>query len=443
MALFGRKKRAPERVEESVDEPDTSLPGTPETDSAGLRPMAAHQEYLLSFVEPLPEFGMQLLDAVGLPLCENLEAYQDIPGVDVALVDGYAVRAGDVALASPGNPVTLPVAGRIGIGQQATGEVVPGACVELISGAPMPRGTDALVPAEHARPADDGDEVEITLGVQPGQFVRERGSDISEGDVLLRAGDNLDPRIVGMLAGAGIDRVMARPRPRVVVLATGAELVEPGLALGAESDIYDANSYMLAAAARAEGAQVFRVGLYTKDPDEIRDAINDQLIRADLIISTGGVSRDDYDLVKSVMPELGLTDFCDVAMVPGQSQGFGLIGPERVPMIMLPGNPISAYVSYQAFVRPTIRKLMGQRSYVSEPQRAITRSLIRSVPGKTQLVRGRVEQERGGRRMVEPFVSQISHQLGDLAQANCLVVIDEETEMVPAGAPVRVWMFEE
>lgn len=439
MALFGRKRKQEADVVEEVPAP--TLPIPPEPDGHGRRPVAAHRDYILSLIEELPPFGMQLLDAVGLSLCEDLEADQDIPAVNVAQCEGYAVIAADVTNASPQAPVRLPIELRLKIGQQASGEAQPGGCVAVVAGSPMPSGTNAVVPSEFA--VEHGDEVDLMFGVQPGQYVREVGRDIGQGQTLLRKGDLLDARTVGMLAGAGVSRVMARPRPRVIVLAVGSELVEPGGKLRVASDVYDVNSYLLAAAATRDQAQVFRVGLYTNDREKIRETITDQLIRADLIISTGGVSRDGYDLVRSLLPEMGLTDFCEVAMNPGTEQGFALVGEDRVPMMMLPGNPISAYVSYQAFVRPVIRKLMGTQPYVRKPVRAITRSLIRSNPEVMRVVRGRVDEELGGRRLVEPFVSQASHQLGDLAQANCLILLPPGTEMVPAGDPVQVWMLDD
>ena len=199
---------------------------------------------------------------------------------------------------------------------------------------------------------------------------------------MLRNGDQLNARAIGLLAGVGRDKVLVRPRPRVVVIATGSELVEPGLPLAREQMIYDSNSYLLAAAARAAGAQVFRVGLVSDDPDEVRQLINDQLVRADLVLTTGGVSQGDYDVVKEVMPGLGATDFTQVAMQPGKPQGFGLIGESRVPMLMLPGNPVSAFVSFEAFARPAIRKLMGTTPYVRPSVRCRAAHEMTSIPGR-------------------------------------------------------------
>jgi molybdopterin molybdotransferase len=228
-----------------------------------------------------------------------------------------------------------------------------------------------------------------------------------------------------------------------VVIATGSELVEPGRELPSEFQIYDSNSYLLAAAARAAGAQVFRVGMVSDDPDRVRELINDQLIRADLILTTGGVSQGDYDVVKAVMPELGATEFVQVAMQPGKPQGFGLIGAERIPMIMLPGNPVSAFVSFEAFARPVIRKLMGVTPYTRAPVKARATHAMSSMMSRRQLARGIVTHDDDGNRLVSLAGGHGSHLIGDLARANALVVLPEETDLVAAGEPVEVWLLSE
>ena len=229
--------------------------------------------------------------------------------------------------------------------------------MKIMTGAPVPENADAIVPYENTDRGEN--DVKITAPSVVGQHIRRVGEDIEAGVRLFGEGDQLGARDIGVLAGIGLDKVLVRPRPRVVVVSTGSELVDPGLTLTSDQQIYDSNSYMLAAAAKAAGAQVFRVGLVGDDAEQLKQLINDQLIRADLILTTGGVSQGDYDIVKAVMPELGECDFTQVAMQPGKPQGFGLIGDDRIPMIMLPGNPVSAFVSFEAFVRPVIRKLMG------------------------------------------------------------------------------------
>jgi molybdopterin molybdotransferase len=253
----------------------------------------------------------------------------------------------------------------------------------------------------------------------------------------------LGPRDIGLLAAIGRDKVLVRPRPRVAVIATGSELVEPGLSLNGDDQIYDSNSYLLAAASRAAGAEVYRVGMVSDDPEQVKRLVMDQLVRADLILTTGGVSQGDYDIVKAVMPELGATDFTGVAMQPGKPQGFGLIGANRTPIIMLPGNPVSAFVSFEAFVRPVIRLLMGTKPYVRTSVKCQALHAMKSMPGRRQFARGIVRRGLDGALQVELTGGHGSHLLGDLARANALVILDEDTNFVASGDVVEVWLLNE
>jgi len=313
--------------------------------------------------------------------------------------------------------------------------------MKIMTGAPVPPGADTIVPYESTdRGASD---VRITVPSGPGQHIRRVGEDIEAGQLLFREGDLLGPRDIGVLAGIGLDKVLVRPRPRVVVIATGSELIDPGMALQSEDQIFDSNSYLLASAAKTAGAQVFRVGHVGDDPEELKQVISDQLIRADLILTTGGVSQGDYDIVKAVMPELGPCDFAQVAMQPGKPQGFGLIGDDRIPMIMLPGNPVSAFVSFEAFVRPVLRKLMGASPYVRRTVKAKASHAMTSIPGRRQLARGIVTTDDAGARQVELAGGHGSHLLNGLARANALVILAEDTEFVAAGEGVDIWLLDE
>lgn len=438
MALFRRKTiPAPEPRIVEVDAP--ALDGIPDVSDDGLRSMQDHRDYLLSKVEPLPPFGMALLDAWGLALCEDIQSPTHLPTFDNSQMDGYAVLAADVALASPEEPVELSVVGVVNAGDASELTVEKGTAVRIMTGAAIPPGADAVVPFEDTDRGDD--VVQVSRSVQVGQFVRAVGSDVVDGAPLMVRGQRLDARSIGLLAGVGIDKVLARPRPRVVVVSTGAELVDPGRPLTERGQVHDANSYLIAAAAKAEGAQVWRVTVPSDDPDTVREVISDQLIRADLIISTGGISEGDRDVVKQVMPRMGGTDFTKVAMQPGKPQGFGLIGEDEVPMIMVPGNPVSAYVSFQAFGRPVLRKLMGLEPQNHVPVRCIAASTMRSVLGKLQFGRGDVVSSNG-QRMVSLVGGHSSHLLGDLAKSNALVLLGEEVETVEAGQPVMCWILD-
>ncbi len=437
MPLFSRKKSedAPARP---AWEP---LPPPPPVREDGLRSLEDHRDYLLSCVNELPAFGQQLLDAVDLAICEEVISPVSLPGFDNSAMDGYAVRAQDVASASVENPVLLPVVGEVPAGRPAPHRLSPGTAMKIMTGAPIPPGADAIVAYEGTdRGATD---VEVYESSEVGRHIRRTGEDVAAGHRVFRPGDQLRPRAIGLLAAIGKDKGLVRPRPRVVVVATGSELVQPGQPLPSEFQIFDSNSYLLAAAARAAGAQVFRVGMVSDDPQEVRDLIIDQLVRADLVLTSGGVSQGDYDVVKAAMPELGATEFVQVAMQPGKPQGFGLIGHDRIPMIMLPGNPVSAFVSFEAFARPVIRKLMGVTPYVRPAAKARATHAMSSTTSRRRLARGIVTHDDDGNRLVSLAGGYGSHLIGDLARANALVVLPEDTDLVAAGDQVEVWLLDE
>jgi molybdopterin molybdotransferase len=438
MPLFTRKQtHEPQHGAPGLD----PLPEPPEPDRGQLRSMQAHRQYLLSCVNPLRPFRQHILDAVGLNICEDIVSTIDLPRFDNSAMDGYAARAQDVAEASQEAPLSLPVVGEIAAGKAATHRLSPGTAMKIMTGAPVPLGADTIVPYENT---DRGEtDVKVFVASAAGQHIRRIGEDIKAGTQLLRIGDHLGPRDIGVLAGIGREKVLVRPRPRVVVISTGSELVDPGLELSSDQQIFDSNSYMLAAAAKATGVQVFRVGQVSDDRNELKRLIADQLLRADLILTTGGVSQGDFDIVKAVMPEMGPCDFAQVAMQPGKPQGFGLIGFDRVPIIMLPGNPVSAFVSFEAFVRPVIRKLMGVRPYVRRVVRCQAAYDMTSIAGRTQLARGIVNFDPLGGRQVELAGGHGSHLLADLARSNALVILPEEVEFVAAGQDVDVWLLDE
>ncbi len=383
-------------------------------------------------------FGMVLLDALGLQLAESLRSDVDLPGFDNSAMDGYAVRSVEVAGATTQEPITLDVDGVVAAGDLPA-DLPEGKARKIMTGAPIPAGADAVVAYEQT---DRGaGRVEVYEWAPPGQHIRRRGSDLTEGMLVADKGSLLDARLAGVLAGVGVDKVLVRPRPRVVVISTGSELVDPGRPIS-RGQVYDSNSHLIAACAKQDGAQVWRVGHISDDKDALRQLIADQLIRADLIVTTGGVSEGDFDMVKQVVGDLGAADFCRVAMQPGKPQGFGLIGDDEVPILMLPGNPVSAFVSYEAFVRPAIRKLMGAAPYVRPLVEAVASAPMRSRAGMVQLGRGHATRTAGG-WSVELVGGHSSHLLGDLRKANAIVLLDEETTEVLPGDVVSVWLLDE
>src|SRR3954466_12405721 len=340
-----------------------------------------HRDRILSAITPLPAFDQPLMEAFGLSAAEDVHAEVALPGFDNSGMDGYAVCHADVAGASEESPVHLPVVGEIGAGQATLLAMSPGTAVKIMTGAPVPTGADSIVPYEWT---DRGvAQVRIDRAPSPGQHVRPAGQDVTVGDVLVSHGTVLGPRHIGLLAAVGRATVRSRPRPRVVVISTGSELREPGTPLGRDS-IYDGNSFLLAAAARRAGAITYRVGIVPDEPRAFLDALHDQLVRADIVVTSGGVSQGDFDVVKEALQRLGTVWFGPVAMQPGKPQGFGHVGEDRTPIFTLPGNPVSSYISFESFVLPAIRKLMGKTPYARPTTRARLTHAITSPEGRRQ-----------------------------------------------------------
>jgi molybdopterin molybdotransferase len=398
-----------------------------------------HVERILAAIEPLAAYPQPLMETLGLAAAEDVVAPLPLPPFDNSAMDGYAVRHADVATASSDSPVHLPVVGEIGAGQAGLLALSPGTAAKIMTGAPVPAGADCVVPYEWT---DRGvAQVLISQAPEPGQHVRPTGDDVSAGDLLVQEGTVLGPRHLGLLASVGRATVVSRPRPRVVILSTGSELREPGTDLGPDS-IYDGNSWLLAAAARQAGAIAYRVGIVPDEPRAFLDALGDQLVRADLVVTSGGVSQGDYDVVKEALRPTGTVWFGPVAMQPGKPQGFGTVGDDEVPIFTLPGNPVSSYVSFEMFVLPALRKLMGKAPYSRPTQRARLTHGVSSPAGRRQFLRGSFERGRGG-PTVSPVGGAGSHLVGGLADSNALVVVPEDTTRLEPGEMVQVLALDE
>ncbi|MEV4684913.1 molybdotransferase-like divisome protein Glp [Streptomyces kurssanovii] len=419
-----------------------------------------HLEDILAAIRPLDPIELQLPDAQGCVLVEDVTVPVALPPFDNSSMDGYAVRVADVAGATEEFPSVLTVIGDVAAGSGGLPTVGPGQAARIMTGAPLPPGAQAVVPVEWTdggtgggaahtmRPAGEdpegaSGEVRVHRPVEERAHVRARGSDVQAGDLALAAGTVLGPPQIGLLAAIGRGTVRVRPRPRVVVLSTGSELVQPGEEL-TEGTIYDSNSFALAAAARDAGAISYRVGAVTDDAETLRATIEDQLIRADLLVTTGGVSVGAYDVVKEALSSVGDEDepgsgidFRKLAMQPGKPQGFGSIGPEHTPLLALPGNPVSSYVSFELFVRPAIRALMGLPDVHRPTARAVLKAdkAIGSPAGKRQFLRGRYDAEAGS---VTPVGGSGSHLIAALAHADCLIVVPESDTSVEPGTEVGV-----
>jgi molybdopterin molybdotransferase len=377
-------------------------------------------------------------------LARDVTSPLDLPPFRNSQMDGYAVRAADLALASTARPVALRIAPRIPAGV-APEPLVPGAAAPCMTGAPVPPGADAIVPIEAATPDRFVDEdradavVSFAAPVDPGAFVRAQGSDLAAGSVLVAAGTRLLPAHLGVLASAGIARIEVRRRPTVLLLSTGLELRGPGEEL-APGQIHDANSIALAASLAAAGAAVRALRVASDDPDRVRDALRDAAPGVDLLITTGGVSAGAYEVVRDVL-EGGGVEFASVAVQPGGPQGLGTagLGGARIPVVAFPGNPVSALVSFELFLRPVLRALAGHPHPDRPAQRLPLAAPLDSPAAKHQVRRGRVDAD--GR--VVAVGGPGSHLLHAYATATHLVHIPAGVERLEAGDPVTVWSIDD
>jgi len=399
-----------------------------------VKTVADHLASVLSVVRALPPLELGLLDAHACVLAEDVTAPAPLPGFDNSAMDGYAVRVSDLANV----PVVLPVVGDIAAGPASPLRVQPGLCVRIMTGAMMPAGADAVVPVEWT----DGGVAQVRIDRRPdvGAYVRRAGEDVVAGSVVLTTGTHLGAAQIGLAAAVGRSRLIVRPRPRVVVVSTGSELVEPGEPLG-PGQIQDSNSPALTAAAVEAGAIAYRVGIVPDDPRRLADTLEDQLVRADVLVTSGGVSVGAYDVVKEVLSRLGTVQFDKVAMQPGMPQGFGTIGPDRTPVFGLPGNPVSALVSFEMFVRPALRTMLGALPIERPRVQAITDVDLDSPLGKRSFVRVGLEVRDGAYR-VSPVSGAGSHLLAGMARANALAVVPEDVQRVEAGSSVEVLVLE-
>ncbi|MEU6336365.1 gephyrin-like molybdotransferase Glp [Streptomyces cellulosae] len=417
-----------------------------------------HLNDILATVRPLDPIELNLLDAQGCVLVEDVTVPVSLPPFDNSSMDGYAVRVADVAGASEEYPASLDVVGDVAAGAADPVHVGPGQAARIMTGAPLPPGAETVVPVEwtdgglgegpasgmRARslaPEGAGGQVSVYRPAPARAHVRAEGSDVRAGDRVLEAGTVLGPPQISLLAAVGRGTVRVRPRPRVVVLSTGSELVQPDEPLR-PGQIYDSNSFALTAAARDAGAIAYRVGAVADDAETLRDTIEDQLVRADLMVTSGGVSVGAYDVVKEALSHAGDEDepgsgveFRKLAMQPGKPQGFGTVGPDHTPLLALPGNPVSSYVSFELFVRPAIRTLMGLKNVHRPRVRAELRAekALTSPKGRRQFLRGRYADG-----VVTPVGGAGSHLVAALARANALLVVPEDVEDVAPGTEVEV-----
>ena len=402
-------------------------------DVSGLVSVDDHVAELVAMIRPLAPIELPLTEAEGCVLAADVTAGHPLPSFDNSAMDGYAVRAADVAAATERSPVVLPVTGEVVAGDTGAYAIAPGMTVRIMTGAQLPAGADAVVPVEWTD--GGGTKVAIRQEAAAGNAVRRSGDDARAGDVLLTAGTVLGPAQIGLVAAAGGGTALVRPRPRIAVISTGNELSEPGTPL-TPGKIWESNSFMLAAAARQAGCLAFRSPTVADDPHQLLEAIEDAFLRADLVLTSGGVSMGGVnDVVKDVLRQLGTVTFRKVAIQPGMPQGFGVVGPDATPIITLPGNPVSAYVSFQLFVRAALDAMLVTRELRLSVTRAVLSGPLKAPPARRAYLRGVLNQAE---RTVTPLGNQGSHQLATLGRANSLIIVPEWVIAMAEGDEVDV-----
>ena len=393
-----------------------------------MRTVEEHQAVVNALLRALPEETVPVAEAHGRVLARDVAAAVGLPGFDNSAMDGYAARWAELER----TPVTMRVADDIPAGRTDVVPLAAGTVQRIMTGAPLPAGADVVVPVELT---DGGtDVVEIRDCPAAGTHLRAAGEDIAAGAVALQAGSPLGAAQLGLAAAVGVTALPVRRKPRVLVLSTGSELVAPGQPL-LPGQIYESNSQLLVAAVEDAGGEARRLHFVPDDVDQFLTTVSAEVASADLLITSGGVSAGAYEVVKDAFRELGTVEFAKVGMQPGGPQGAGTV--EGVPVVTLPGNPVSAFVSFEVFVRPALRRAMGY----THPDRlhvpARLTGPLRSPAERRQFLRGRFD---GG------SVSQVggpgSHLVAHLARANCLVVVPEDVTELPAGAEVDVVLIE-
>lgn len=396
-----------------------------------MRSVDEHRRIVAALLRPARAATVPLAEAQGRPLAAELIAPRALPAFDNSAMDGYAVRAAEIASASQDAPVVLPVAADIPAGRVDGPPLEPGTVHRIMTGAPMPEGADSIVPVEHT---DAGVEhVAITVGPTRGRHLRRAGEDVVSGTAVLPAGVTLGPAQLGLLSALGIAEIEVRAPLRVLVLSTGSELIEPGQPLR-HGQIHESNGLMLAAAVREAGATAEQRHFVSDDGDEFLSALDDSDV--DLVITSGGVSAGAYEVVKESLADRGV-EFTKVAMQPGMPQGAGQY--RGTPVVTLPGNPVSAMVSFEVFIRPALRAAMGYAASERPRVQVALAEDLTSPQGKRQFRRGALDRASGSVVTLGP---PGSHHLRWMAASDCLLELPEDVTELLAGTQVQVWDLE-
>jgi molybdenum cofactor synthesis domain-containing protein len=400
-------------------------------------PLEDAQSFVIGSCPPLAPVDVAFDAADGLVLAADVVASEQVPPFDNTAVDGYAVHAADTSLAAE-RAVELPVVDEVAAGAATDRVLQPGEAIRIMTGAPMPTGADAVVMVEDTERVGD-DRVRITASVEAGAAVRRAGDDVQPGDLLFPAGTVVTPAIVGVLASINARTVSAHPRARVAVLSTGDELVEDGRPLR-RGEIRESNRRMLAGLLRGAGCDVVDMGTVRDDESALEEVLRRAASDCDAIVTSGGVSMGDYDVVKAVLARIADMTWMQIAIKPAKPFAFGTI--DATPIFGLPGNPVSSIVSFEMLARPALRRMMGHRKLARQSHVAITDDdLVRRPDGKVHLMRVLAEFGDDGRCHVRSARAQGSHQLAATALANAIAVVPDG-DGLPSGAEVAVVMMQ-
>ena len=397
-------------------------------------PLEDAQSFVIGSCTPLEPVAARFDTADGLVLAADVVAAEQVPPFDNSAVDGYAVIAADTASV----PVELPVVAEVAAGAATDHVLQRGEAIRIMTGAPIPAGADAVVMVEDTERHGD-DRVRITSRVEPGAAVRRAGDDVQPGDLLFAAGTVVSPTVVGVLASVNARTVPVHPRVRVAVLSTGDELVEDGRPLR-PGEIRESNRRMLAGLLREAGCEVVDMGTVRDDEAALEVVLRQAAASCDAIVSSGGVSMGDYDVVKAVLGRIAEMTWMQIAIKPAKPFAFGTI--DGTPVFGLPGNPVSSIVSFEMLARPALRRMMGHRKLARQSHVAITdEGLVRRADGKVHLMRVTATFEDDGRCHVRSARAQGSHQLAATALSNAIAVVPDG-DGIPAGAEVAVVMLQ-
>ncbi|EGT4507790.1 molybdopterin molybdotransferase MoeA [Cronobacter sakazakii] len=400
--------------------------------TAGLMSLETALEEMLSRIIPLNETQtLPLLKSMGRVTARAVTSPLDVPGFDNAAMDGYAVRLADVA-----SGAWLPVVGKAFAGQPFSGEWPAGTAIRIMTGAPVPPGCEAVIMQEEAQTSDAG--VRFTADVRAGQHIRRRGEDIRQGAVVMEAGQKLSAAELPLLASLGIAEVDVVRKPRVAIFSTGDELQLPGQPL-AEGQIYDTNRLAVHLMLDALGCDVVNLGIIRDDPNALRAAFQEADREADLVLSSGGVSVGEADYTKTLLEELGEIGFWKLAIKPGKPFAFGRLASSW--FCGLPGNPVSAAVTFYQLVRPLIAKLSGQKEVFTPRLRVRAATWLKKSPGRLDFQRGVLRTGADGLPEVVSTGHQGSHIFSSFTQGNCFIVLERERGNVEPGEWVEVELF--